>query len=644
MKRLLLCFVFFVTLVHYTGAQVTDSLLQVLKTAKEDTNKVKLLLSIGELYENSQPDIAKSYYTQSLQLSKQIGYPLGELSYASYYTSVLNMQGWFDSSLAINLNALQLAQKLNNQLALVKVTCNVANSYGLLGKSDSALYYYMQALPLLEKLENKRMLAVMYNNLTMVYRNIGQYKKGIEYGEKAIPILREVKDSVNLEYGLTNLGVNYSELKNYPLALACFNEALQISHKLGDLYAQAALLLDIGDIDYQQERYEDCKARFAQALKIARELQLYETAVIALKGFSMYYLQTKNYTIARQYADSALLIAQANNIREQRLKIYKLLSEISYASQDLKAANSYSMKADELQDSINNDNLREVTTNFEKKYESEKKDRQIKEQLVTLKNRRTLNYFFAGIALALLVIAALTYRNLKSRQKLQQAKIDEFETERQLTATEAVLKGEEQERTRLAKDLHDGLGGMLSGIKYSLSNMKENLIMTPDDAQAFERSIDMLDSSIKEMRRVAHNMMPEMLLKYGLDIALKEFCAEIDRSGVIHATYQSIDMNKAVIGQTEAVTIYRVVQELVNNTIKHASAKNVLVQAHIAVQEKLLAVTVEDDGQGFDTALLKNANGIGWSNIKNRLEFIHGRFDIHSAPDKGTSVLIEINI
>lgn len=174
--------------------------------------------------------------------------------------------------------------------------------------------------------------------------------------------------------------------------------------------------------------------------------------------------------------------------------------------------------------------------------------------------------------------------------------------------------------------------------------MKGNLVMTPDNARAFERSIDMLDSSIQEMRRVAHNMMPEILLKYGLDTALKEFCTEIDRSGVLHVTYQSAGVTNTTLEQTQAVTVYRIVQELVSNAIKHANARNVLVQVHRLEQEKLLAITVEDDGKGFDTNLLNRSGGIGWKNIQNRVEFLKGRLDIQSAPGKGTSVMIELTI
>ena len=205
-----------------------------------------------------------------------------------------------------------------------------------------------------------------------------------------------------------------------------------------------------------------------------------------------------------------------------------------------------------------------------------------------------------------------------------------------------MLQGEEQERTRLAKDLHDGLGGMLSGIKYTLNNMRGNLIMTPENDMAFERSIDMLDRSIKEMRRVAHNMMPESLVKFGLDIALKDFCSDINQSGIMKITYQSYGMEQKAIDQPKSISIYRIVQELINNALKHSGAKETLVQ--LSLSEGLLSVTVEDDGRGFEISNIDNAAGMGWNNIKNRVEFLKANIDIHSQPDKGTSVHIEITV
>ena len=166
--------------------------------------------------------------------------------------------------------------------------------------------------------------------------------------------------------------------------------------------------------------------------------------------------------------------------------------------------------------------------------------------------------------------------------------------------------------------------------------------MTPDNAQAFERSMDMLDSSIREMRRVAHNMMPEALVKFGLDTALRDFSNDINQSGALNVNYQSIGMENAVIDQTTAITVYRIVQELINNTMKHAAAKTAIVQ--LTKSNGQLAVTVEDDGKGFDTSILERAKGIGWSNIRNRIDFLNGKIDVNAQPGKGTSILIEINL
>jgi len=154
----------------------------------------------------------------------------------------------------------------------------------------------------------------------------------------------------------------------------------------------------------------------------------------------------------------------------------------------------------------------------------------------------------------------------------------------------------------------------------------------------------MLDSSIREMRRVAHNMMPEILVKYGLDKALNEFCAEIDRSAVLQVSYHSVKLNDANLDHITALTIYRIIQELINNVIKHAAAKNALVQLDYSEAEKLLVITVEDDGKGMDLAALAQPGGIGWSSINNRVDFLKGKTDVKSAIGNGTSVLITLPV
>ncbi len=169
--------------------------------------------------------------------------------------------------------------------------------------------------------------------------------------------------------------------------------------------------------------------------------------------------------------------------------------------------------------------------------------------------------------------------------------------------------------------------------------MKGNLIMTPENAQALERSIDMLLSSIHEMRRVAHNMMPEALVKFGLDTALNNFCNDVNQSSALKVTYQSMGLADAVVDESTSITIYRIIQELINNIIKHAAAASAIVQLSKTGQQ--YSIIVEDNGKGFDTAILKSSKGIGWSNIQSRVEYLKGTVDIQSKPDQGSSVHIE---
>jgi signal transduction histidine kinase len=136
-------------------------------------------------------------------------------------------------------------------------------------------------------------------------------------------------------------------------------------------------------------------------------------------------------------------------------------------------------------------------------------------------------------------------------------------------------------------------------------------------------------------------MMPEALVKFGLDTALKDFCNDINQSGALQVSYQSIGLDQGEISQTTAITIYRIVQELINNTMKHAVAKTAVVQ--LAKSGNQLSLTVEDDGKGFDTATIQQSKGIGWSNIQSRVDFLKGKLDVQSAPGNGTSVFIELS-
>ena len=617
-----------------------DSLLRLLPLARKDTNTVILYINIGQQYETNEPETAKRYYRMAGELSKKMGYTKGVISFINNYTFVLNMQGNYDSSLLLNLQAVDLSKKSNDSLNLAKTLFNTGTSYRNLGEYESAVQYYEEGKQIFEKLGNEGIGAIGDDILQLLYYQMHQYTKGIHYGESSVAKMRKLNNPDMLGTSLTNLGLNYLSAKNFDKASSLFNEALEISKKIGDKNMEQSQYMNMGDVLLQKGDFENMKLYMDKALVLSKELELHESELIATKGLSFYYQYKKNYKLAEKYAAEALSLSYRFNLRIQRQKVFALFSALSYSMQDIKQGDYYATQNTLLGDSILNENIQNNTLKLEKKYESEKKDKQILMQRVKLQKRFFLTISLIGSTVTLLIILLFFNRTNKHKQKIQQQRIIELETQQQLTATEAVLRGEEQERTRIAKDLHDGLGGMLSGIKHSFTTMKGNLVMTPENHQAFERSLDMLDSSISEMRRVAHNMMPEALVRFGLNTALNDFCNDINQSGALKITYQSIGLEDVAIDQTIAITLYRIVQELINNTMKHSGATSAIVQ--LTKSNGQLSVTVEDNGKGFDTAILKNNKGIGWVNIQNRVEFLKGKLDITSKEREGTSVHIEL--
>jgi two-component system, NarL family, sensor kinase len=651
MLRAIFIIVFLLLIQHDLPAQVMmnlDSLLRLIPAAKEDSAAVDLYINIGQQYELNEPEKSKFYYRKARDLSEKINYPAGVIKYINNYTYVLNVEGNTDSSLLLNLYGVELSRKTNDSLNLAKTLFNTGTSYRFMNEYEKAIPYYMEGYAIFERIGNADLVTKTYDILQVIHQDLKQYPKALEYGKKAVEKSKEINNPLFLGTAYLNLGISYFKMGDYQEARTLFEQAMAIGKQLNNQQLISSSLLGIGSYHIHTAEYEKLDGIYEQSLKIGRQTQDRETEITSLTGLSIYQLSQNNYTKARDIAMEALQLSEKYGFKKERLEAYEQLSKIYYGLRDMRTAESFAAKAELLSDSLINENIQKITVDAEKKYETAKKQAQInqltaekKVQELSIQRKNIINIIVILSALAMGVIFLLSWRNYKHRQSIQQQRITELESEKQLAATEAVLKGEEKERTRLAKDLHDGLGGMLSGIKFTMNNMKGNLIMTEENQLAFERSMDMLDSSIREMRRVAHNLMPEALVKFGLDTAISDFCNDIRRSGALNIQYQSVGMENVQLEQTTAITIYRIVQELVNNIIKHAAAHSAVVQ--ITKTEDIIAITVEDDGKGFDTAVLKGTKGIGWSNIQNRVEFMKGRLDVKTEPDNGTSVHIVID-
>jgi two-component system, NarL family, sensor kinase len=634
------------------SSSVVDSLKRNIDShTHQDTLRAKAIYQYlrATMYNSSNNE---PYIAEMLALSKDINFPYGIRKAWSMYVKYYGDRGDFQQSFAYGDSLLHYAKNDSSYSAQRDIGIlywDMANNYDYMGDYYKTIEYRLLAIRVFEKYNDKNKLCSLYAGLASAYTHIGDTAKSSQYVEKAMVIAEASTDDDVKSTALMNYANDLLNKKQLSKAETVLIKLEPIIQRLQSNAHSQYFFFMKGNLDLLRKNFSAAIPYLKKSLQLARaEDNVHQITSVMSLMFDCFNGMNK-FPEAKIYLDSTLLLANKAGLKYRRKEVYDGYAVWHEKKGDYSKANEYLKRSTALNDSIVTEENNKRNASLEMRYQISSKETEIKNltveknlQELTIQQKNILNYILIGAAITILAISLLSYRNYKQKQILQQRRITELETEKQLMATEAVLKGEEQERSRLAKDLHDGLGGMLSGIKYSFNTMKENLVMTPENHQAFERSMDMLDSSIKEMRRVAHNMMPESLVRFGLDTALNDFCNDINQSGALQVRYQSIGLTDAPLDQTTSITLYRVVQELLHNTLKHAGAKTAIVQ--VTKTNNQLSVTVEDDGKGFDTAITKAVKGIGWSNIRHRVDFLKGRLDVDSAPGKGTSVHIELDI
>ena len=201
---------------------------------------------------------------------------------------------------------------------------------------------------------------------------------------------------------------------------------------------------------------------------------------------------------------------------------------------------------------------------------------------------------------------------------------------------QSMLEGQEIERERIAKDLHDSLGGLLSTIKLQFDSVKTK-VEPVTELSEYKSANKMLDTAVAEVRSISQNLQPGALVKLGLIAALKDLFNRFDDEHYPDIDFQYYNLPEK-IDTMVSLSIYRIIQELLHNTIKHAKANEILIQLNKEDDE--LVIQYEDDGKGFDIVNLQR-KGMGLENIKSRVNYLKGEISFDAKEGEGTSVLIQ---
>jgi two-component system, NarL family, sensor kinase len=628
------------------------------KFQRQDTDRVNTLAKVFKTANFLREDQQVSpYCDEALYISRKLNYTRGLAEcyrfIGSFYKSSSDpstAQVYFDS-------VIQLSKNTDN-IILLKLRAQAQRWKGMIYYDQEnyyeALNYLFEALKYYE-LHVDFVTLSLYKTIGNIYIELNNFEQATFYAKKNITLAEKnfpTKDQVQAYLSLIDIAVAKGELQ---VALFYLDKIKPYIPDSVQTMFNYGYYQNRGRVSFRLQQYDSSFLYYQQAYKYAEFGKHNFNINDALYYLSLNALKLKKKGEAKKYAEENMSLAEQTNSKEASINAFLNLSDYYHASGNQGKAFELLQKATTLKDSLLSETNIKQANKLAAVYENDKKQKEILKlqnekqiQEVSVKQKSTLNMIFIAIIIGLLVFGYLTYLNFRSRQKIarqqqkiQQQKISELEKDRQLLIADAMLKGQEEERSRIAKDLHDGLGGMLSGVKLSFINIKQKGALSAEYIDGFEQSVKLLDNTIGELRKVAHNLMPEVLIRFGLDEALKEYCSSIQTSSNIAVIYQRFGKDRKLSRQAE-INIYRIVQELVNNALKHSEAKQIIVQ--LTKNQNKISIAVEDDGKGFDVKKSGEKKGAGIGNIQYRVNYFKGNLDIISVPGNGTSVNIELMV
>lgn len=492
----------------------------------------------------------------------------------------------------------------------------IGDRYADAGLYKEAIDQYEELLTYFKKNDNLYMRTYLLAKLADVYNITGDIDQEYDYLNQSIELNRSLRDTSLMIDFMLKKSRNFLSLNEKDSALVISYQAFQIANKVNDKHRLSKSLFNIAQIN--QENNE-----FKKALKY--------------------------------YSDAEKIIPKKPYSTDRR-DLYISLSEVNDSLGRHREAYSYALRYAYINDSILNHDKVQAEYKLALRFETNEKKKDIanlekekeQEQEKNEQQRRALYFLSAGLAMLLaLVYFIIRFYSTRMRtekiitqqeKELRMRKIKTLEDDVKMKGLQSMITGQEMERERIAQDLHDSLGGLLSTVKLQFDSVQAK---KPDikNLVEYQNANKLLDSAVEEVRSISRNLQPGALAELGLVPALKDLINNFDGDHYPEVDLQVYDVPKN-INNIVALSIFRVIQELLYNSIKHAKASDILIQ--INKENNELVIQFEDDGIGFDMDNLKH-KGMGLENMKSRINFLKGTISFDSKEGEGLSVLIHVD-
>lgn len=555
------------------------------------------ILAITYEQSTANPDAATDAFTAGRNIARESGDALREAHFNDKLGLVHYLAGRYDSSTHYNLLAIQQFEQLNLPLQAARLECSLGHQMKR-RNLDEAFEHFRKGISTMEKANDRHELGSQYNNFGVLFEMRGDLDSAYHFYSLSLEIKEEFKDSLGIPFSLNNMAT-----------------CLMLQNDTSGVFALI------------QKAYNIRKAR-KDDYGIAENKTL----------FGEYFIKKGDGLTAIRWLNQSISKCDSLNLPFQNQFNYEKLAVAHVLLGDYRSALLATGRAHTIKDSLFNESNAKTIFELEKRFDlagKEKANAELREQ-----NTRQRLMVLSLLLLAMIIALGAIIIIQKSRRDARQEKDALIIRERE-AGLAAVIEATEAERRRLAKELHDGVGQQLSGLKLAMSQLASKLsVQMPEEETALRNITSVLDETAADVRTISHSMMPRALQETGLVPAIDDMLRKsLGLTGTDYR-FEHFQVENLRFEAKLEVGLYRICQELINNIIKHANARFVSVQLFATGGQLILIV--EDNGRGFDPEGKKD--GIGLMNIASRLNTIKGEVNYEPGPESGTVATVRILI
>ncbi len=604
---------------------------------QRDTTLIMSLIDNAIPILHHSPDSALSLLQRALLISEQSNIKDGKcLSYA-FMGLILNNEGKTKEGFALYRKALPYCQTPQYKIStLPNLYINMGASYYNSGDLDSASTYYYKALDYLQEHQpGSNNIAIIYSNLSGVNSSQGHYEKALRLAGTAESLAAVRNVPLAQVPALINMGNMYAVLEQPDSALYCFEKGLKVARQNGYVDREQTLLCSIGDMILESGDPHKAIPYYNQALNLNNESNIYYGSIIPLYRLGIAYFRTKQHAAAERVLLKAIHIADTTRLSLNKHLAHQTLAGVYEATGRYKESLEQRKTGELLKDSLYNVERTKAINEIENKYNAAQKDKTIAQNNLKMAQQqrhieRMALLTAAGVLVVIMVssIIFILYRNRRKTEK----------KEKELEKLKAQMMGEESERKRISRELHDGVGGLLTSARLNIQTLKDRESVDKEDLINLS---ELLVQVSNEVQHTAHNLMPDILEERNLWFALSAYCDQLEQSWNIPIELHTMG-DISTLSDTISLPLYPIAQELVQNAVKHSRGTQVFVQARMDIETDRLMLSVEDNGKGFDTTI--NYDGLGLKNVKERVKVLNGFISIASNAGMGTTIFVDIDL